>query len=331
MLKRLIAAFPNDHTRPRTSLQWAQCGFLVKPDAVGEEMYCNHHWSTAVYFFREDVYEATEEQLAEYWQKRKIEEKKLRAVRQKEQELIRQEKRRIIRSRFASLREYYCKHRSCKDKRVQAVCDAIQRAIRCFLEDSRPVSVYSFFNIVLPDEPLEPVKSEYIVLDMETTGLYPKHGAEILQLSIINQDGDVLFNEYFKPLFSKTWDDAMKVHHITPEAVADKPCIYERLPEILAILRGAGYVVGYNTQFDLSMLDAVGAVLPDETPVVDVMQDFAAIYGAYDEKHGSYRWQKLTVCADYYGYDWGEDASHDSLADCRATLFCYQKTQELPF
>lgn len=105
----------------------------------------------------------------------------------------------------------------------------------------------------------------------------------------------------------------------------------ERLPEIIAILQGAERVIGYNTQFDLSMLAAVGASLPKDTPVVNVMLDFAPIYGEYNEEHGSYRWQKLTVCADYYNYDWGSDTAHDSLADCRATLFCYQKMQELPF
>lgn len=28
------------------------------------------------------------------------------------------------------------------------------------------------------------------------------------------------------------------------------------------------------------------------------------------------------------GYDWGEDKVHDSLADCKATLFCYHKIRE---
>lgn len=37
---------------------------------------------------------------------------------------------------------------------------------------------------------------------------------------------------------------------------------------------------------------------------------------------------KLTTCANYYGYDWGEDNAHNSLSDCRATLFCYQQIQK---
>lgn len=41
------------------------------------------------------------------------------------------------------------------------------------------------------------------------------------------------------------------------------------------------------------------------------------------EKYGDYKYQKLSTCAEYYGYDWGNDTAHDSLADCKATLFCY--------
>lgn len=38
--------------------------------------------------------------------------------------------------------------------------------------------------------------------------------------------------------------------------------------------------------------------------------------------------KKLSVCADFYGYDWGQDKAHDSLSDCRATLYCYHKIKE---
>lgn len=62
------------------------------------------------------------------------------------------------------------------------------------------------------------------------------------------------------------------------------------------------------------------------------MQDFAPIYGEWSEYYESYKWQKLVKCAAYFGYIWGADKAHDSLADCRATLFCYKKInrQEIP-
>lgn len=44
--------------------------------------------------------------------------------------------------------------------------------------------------------------------------------------------------------------------------------------------------------------------------------------------YSEYAKDLLTKCAEYYGYDWGTDIAHDSLADCRATLYCYKKMKE---
>lgn len=323
---KLVTNFPDDGSRPRTARNWAVQGYLVKEGAVGEEMYCNRSWSRAIYYYPDDVYLASAEELAAYWKTINAE----HAARQRER---RRRKRETIERATAPLQDYLNEHRESKDRIVQAICRAARNAIQDFKRYRGAVPVYTFFNVVLPlsETDADPVHSDVIVLDTETTGLSPNDGAEILQLSIINQDGAVLFDEYFKPVFAKSWGDAMAINHISPDDVADKPTIYERLHVILPILQGAKLVVGYNTPFDLFMLDKVGAVVPKDTPVVDVMRSFAPIYGAYNEQYGSYTWQKLTTCAAYYGYDWGRDKAHDSLADCRATLFCYLKMQELSF
>ena len=167
----------------------------------------------------------------------------------------------------------------------------------------------------------------YIVLDTETTGLSPSED-EILQLSIIDQTGSVPFDEYFKPK-ADSWDDAMAVNGITPDMVKDKMPISNHKDQIEAILSGAELIVGYNVGFDLSMLEGEGIDLPD-IPVYDVMREFAPIYGEYNEYYGSYRWQSLTTAAGYYDYDWSshEDQAHNSLADCFATQFVFEKMQE---
>ena len=169
-------------------------------------------------------------------------------------------------------------------------------------------------------------KYKYIVLDTETTGLNSSED-ELLQISIIDNQGNTLFDEYIKPLFNKCWDNAMAINGITPDMVSDKPNIIEYKKELNSILNSTDVIVGYNTQFDLSFLSAIG-IENTNAKIVDVMLDFAEVYGEWSENYGCYKWQKLTTCADYYNYDWGEDNAHNSLSDCRATLFCYQQLQE---
>ena len=58
---------------------------------------------------------------------------------------------------------------------------------------------------------------------------------------------------------------------------------------------------------------------------IDPMIMFAEIYGEWNERRGSYKWQSLTKCATYYGYEF---KAHDSLEDVKATLYCYKKMEE---
>ena len=171
------------------------------------------------------------------------------------------------------------------------------------------------------------MKNKYIIIDTETTGFHPYDGDELLQVSIIDTDGNVLFDEYFKPQHRTEWKEAEQVNGISPEMVADRPAISEKISEINAIIENSDIIIGYNTQFDIGFLKANGAIVPDDLETVDVMEDFAKIYGEWNSARGSYKWQKLTRAAEYYGYDWSQRAetAHNSLGDCYATLFVYNK------
>lgn len=169
---------------------------------------------------------------------------------------------------------------------------------------------------------------KFIVVDTETTGLNPETD-ELLQVSIIDGDGNTLFNSYLKPVNTNRWDEAMAVNNITPKMVEKAPTSAEIYPALVHIIESAKVIIGYNVNFDLRFLsaNAIGAENSKAT-VIDVMQDFADIYGEWSDKYGCNKWQKLTKCATYYGYDWENDTAHDSLADCRATLYCYNKINE---
>ena len=166
-----------------------------------------------------------------------------------------------------------------------------------------------------------------IILDTETTGL-SNDKDEILQLSIIDEHGNVLFNEYFKPIIATKWKEAERVNGISPRMVANCKDIYHYYKEIQQILYDSDTIIGYNTEFDLAFLRSYDFQLYEDTEIIDVMKMFAQIYGEWSEYNQDYKWQKLTTCAAYYNYNWGTDAAHDSLADCRATLHCWNCIQK---
>lgn len=165
--------------------------------------------------------------------------------------------------------------------------------------------------------------ADIIVIDTETTGLDTQTD-ELLQVSIIDGDGNTLYNSYMHPLCKRKWQDAERVNDISPDTVANAPTILNEVAKIHKIVSSAKTIVGYNIDFDLGFLSIVGIDVSDNAEIVDVMRIFSEIYGEWNDYYGEYKWQKLTTCADYYGYDWGEDTAHDSLSDCRATLFCYK-------
>ena len=150
---------------------------------------------------------------------------------------------------------------------------------------------------------------------------------EILQLSIINGNGKILFSEYIRPKNATEWPGAEAVNGISPARVSDRPHIDEYIPRLNSILASAKLIVGYNVSFDLGFLEASGVIIPEGTDDFDVMGTFTNIYGEWDGLRRRFSHQKLSTCAAYYGYE-GSGNFHDSLEDVRATLYCYYAMTE---
>ena len=162
-----------------------------------------------------------------------------------------------------------------------------------------------------------------IVLDTETTGLHPERGDELLQVSIIGDDGSMIFDSLIHPIFASSWEEAMAVNHITPEMVQDAPYIGDVSDDLRRIIQSADTIIGYNTPFDIGFLDYCAGVIPDPatTKIIDVMADFKK-YMQIE------RWVKLTDAAAYFGFDWSAAPAHNSLGDCLATLHVYNCLKE---
>lgn len=160
-------------------------------------------------------------------------------------------------------------------------------------------------------------------IDFETTGL--KAGEdEVLQVSIIDENYNVLLNAYCRPNNKDSWEDAQAVHGITPLMVANELPFERYVPTVLDILNKADKVIAYNAAFEDSYLKAY-EIEVDTEKWIDPMIMFAEIYGEWNKRRGNYKWQSLAKCATYYGYEF---KAHDSLEDVKATLYAYKKMRE---
>lgn len=120
------------------------------------------------------------------------------------------------------------------------------------------------------------MKYEKVVLDFETTGLSSKYD-EILQVSAIDQDGNVLINEYCKPKSISTWEEAEAIHKISPAMVFDKKPFEDYVEILTDILTNAAEIIIYNADFEVGFLKKYGVKF--NTKIYDLMYEFAEIYG----------------------------------------------------
>lgn len=97
-----------------------------------------------------------------------------------------------------------------------------------------------------------------VFLDTETTGLAAAQGDRIIEIGLIEMVNRRLtgrmLHHYLNPGRS-SHPDALKVHGLTDEFLADKPPFERIVDELLAFVEGAEVII-HNADFDLGFLDA---------------------------------------------------------------------------
>jgi len=97
-----------------------------------------------------------------------------------------------------------------------------------------------------------------VFLDTETTGLYAAQGDRIIEIGCIEmvdrRHTGRKFHHYLNPQRS-SHPEAVRVHGITDDFLADKPLFAAVAGELLSFLAGAEVLI-HNATFDLAFLDA---------------------------------------------------------------------------
>jgi DNA polymerase-3 subunit epsilon len=154
-------------------------------------------------------------------------------------------------------------------------------------------------------------RNNLVILDTETTGL--DEYAEIVQIGMIDGNGNTLINSFVKPLRG-TQPETRKVNGITDEMVADAPFFNMLYPQVKSHIEGKRLVI-YNANYDMRMMNqALGErVVLLNTTIECAMEQYAKYVGEWNDYRCSYRWQKLP------------SGDHSAIGDCLATLKIIQK------
>lgn len=152
-----------------------------------------------------------------------------------------------------------------------------------------------------------------VVIDFETTGLNCDTD-EILQVSIIDQDENVLMNQYCQAVRHNSWESASNVNGIYPPRVAFCPPFEKVAPYVQDILCRADKVLAYNCSFEQGFLSSNG-INPYVLFWCDPMKEIVDYCNATS---GGHRLRMaLQSAARIIGYDYN---AHDALEDVKATL-----------
>lgn len=150
---------------------------------------------------------------------------------------------------------------------------------------------------------------DFIVIDLETTGLTPESD-KIIQLSAVHYVDHVEVENFSSFVNPNCHIPEMisRMTGITDNTVLSSPSIDDILPKYISFLSKSKFVTGYNIKFDLTFLSyAVGQDIEEFVTWFDTMILFRRAV-----KLDRYR---LSDACEYIGY---YDNFHNALCDCRA-------------
>jgi len=167
------------------------------------------------------------------------------------------------------------------------------------------------------------LKKKFVVLDTETTDL-PRNGGEVIQLGIIDCQGNSLYSGLIKPRDAISLA-AQRVHHITNQMVKSAPSLSQEFDKIKAII-GDALILAYNSDFDRDiMANSCRKAGVDVLPCFwdDVMIPASWYRGEWDNYHENFRWPKLVDIVQ--ALDIPVESAHDATGDARMTLALIQR------
>ncbi len=164
--------------------------------------------------------------------------------------------------------------------------------------------------------------SDYVVIDIETTGLSPYSDA-IIELSALKVEGYSVtssFSSLVNPLF-RISPFITQLTGITNGMLLSALPIESVLPRFLDYV-GSSHIVGHNVNFDINFIYDNSVRLfasPFSNDFTDTMRLSRAVLGTLPH-------HRLSDLSAYYGVSY--EGAHRALQDCRITHECFLRLRD---
>lgn len=161
--------------------------------------------------------------------------------------------------------------------------------------------------------------SRAIAFAFATTGVCVAQD-DILQISIIDGDGNTLFDEYVHPILKESWKNAQAENGISPEMVAEAPYPHKLVPKLRGIFESADLYISYGGKHDMDFLNYWGIRPSGEH--FDVLQECSKMQSKLAATSETGRSGEFIEYAKHHGYEYN---GYGCLENAKAALYCYKK------
>ena len=163
-----------------------------------------------------------------------------------------------------------------------------------------------------------------VVLDTETTGIDPKQGHRIIEIGCVELvDRKLTGNHYHVYINPErvVEDEAISVHGITNDFLADKPKYSEIASGFKAFIEGSELVI-HNAAFDVGFIDHEFRLLDPRSPLVSDYCSVLDTLAMAREKHPGQK-NNLDALCKRYGIDNSHRDLHGALLDAEILADVY--------
>ena len=163
-----------------------------------------------------------------------------------------------------------------------------------------------------------------LILDTETTGLFPKDGECIVEVCLLEVlDGELTgkkFHTYLRPK-KGSCDHAFKVHQLTDKFLEDKPKFADIAKDLIAFI-GDATLVAHFAEFDIGFINAELARI-NAPALVNKVVCTKKLW-----KHRYTTGSKLDQICEHYGISTAHRAVHGAEKDCILLFLAYQQIKK---